>query len=75
MKHYHRNHGILNVKFNTTSNVRTYGGTTRIYGLTDGLTNDGWTHELIWGGLGNLRFLQVHSLRVGWSNHGILKNY
>ena len=26
------------------------------------------TDELIWGGLGNLRFLQVHLLRVGWRN-------
>jgi len=27
------------------------------------------------GGLGNLRFLQVHSQLVSWRNHGILKNY
>jgi hypothetical protein len=40
---------VFYVKFNTTSNVRTYGGTTRIYGLTDGRT-DGQTDELIWGG-------------------------
>ena len=36
MKHYHRNHGILNVKFNTTSNVRTYGDS-----RTDGRQTDG----------------------------------
>ncbi len=30
---------VFYVKFNTTSYVRTYGGTTRIYGLTDGQTD------------------------------------
>jgi len=46
---------VFYVKFNTTLYVRTYVGTTRIYRLTDGLTDrrtDGLTDELIWGGLG-----------------------
>jgi hypothetical protein len=51
---------VFYVKFNTTLYVRTYGGTRSIYGLTDGQT-DGQTNELIWGGLGNLRFLQVNT--------------
>jgi hypothetical protein len=46
---------VFSVKFNSTSYVRTYGGTTSIYRQTDGRTE-----RLIWGGLGNLRFLQVN---------------
>jgi len=50
---------VFYVKFNTTLYVCTYGRTTSIYGLTDG-RRDRQTDELIWGGLGNLRFLQVN---------------
>jgi len=50
---------VFYVKFNTTSYVRTYGRTTGIYGLTDRQT-DRQKDKLIWGGLGNLRFLQVN---------------
>jgi len=40
-------------------------------GITDGRT-DGRTHELIWGGLGNLRFLQVKRFE-GSKLHTLLK--
>jgi hypothetical protein len=50
---------VIYVKYNTTSYVRTYGRTIRIYWLTDGQM-DRRTDELIWGGLGNLRFFQVY---------------
>jgi len=43
----------------------------RIYGRTDS-----WTDELIWGGLGNLRFLQVKwYLFACWRVYDILRTF
>jgi hypothetical protein len=55
---------VFYVKFNTTSYVRTYGGTTCIYGLTDGWTDGQTDGQINLGGLGNLRFLQVKIIEI-----------